>query len=102
MNTIRTTRVSAAAAIALLLFGPARGQASYTFPSVLEPVTFYVRGGDDRTDTVKLNIIERRSSPARLRCPARPPDVPQQRAKSSCSRSREPQDKKRVAGRSPP
>ncbi len=35
------------------------GQASYTFQSVLEPVTFYLRGGDDRTDKVKLDIIER-------------------------------------------
>ena len=35
------------------------GKASYTFQAVAEPVDFYVRGGDDRTDRMTLDIIER-------------------------------------------
>ena len=37
----------------------ASGRASYTFKAVSEAVTFYLRGGDDRTERLKLDIIER-------------------------------------------
>jgi hypothetical protein len=38
---------------------PADGIIAYSFPEVREPLSFYVAGGDDRTDTYRVGVIQR-------------------------------------------